>query len=119
MKIGEFEAQSAAILEQSQNVTLRSLKQGETGDYAFESGIIGNTSVAGKTIDQLGIPAAAVGKFKMKDLTKQISRHFDKKGVDFILLDGRNLSTSEKKTVMEYINTKHSKDANRLITIGF
>ena len=118
-KIGEFEAQSAAILEQSQDVTLRGLKQGEAGDYAFESGILGGKSVAGKTIDQLGIPASAVGKFKIGDLTSQITKHFNKKGVDFILLDGRNLSAAEKTTVMDYIKANHSKDVNRLITIGF
>ena len=118
-KIGEFEAQGAAILEQSQGVSLRGLKQGETGDYAFESGILGGKSVVGKTIDQLGIPASAVGKFKIGDLTSQITKHFNKKGVDFILLDGRNLSAAEKTTVMDYIKTNHAKDANRLITIGF
>ncbi|MDI9363588.1 MAG: RHS repeat-associated core domain-containing protein [Flavobacterium sp.] len=118
-KISTFEAESAALLEQTDGIKLRGLNQGEAGDYAFESGILNGKSVASKTIDQLGIPISAVGKFRIGDLTNQITKHFNKKGVDFILLDGRNLSSKEKTSVMEYIKTNHANDLNRLITIGF
>lgn len=119
--IGEFEAQSAAILEQTQGVTLRGLKQGEAGDFAFESGMIGESSLAGKTIDQLGLPfkPEALKNFNLKSFTNSITAHFNKKGVDFILLDGRNMTQAQRNGIMDYIKANHSKDMNRLITIGF
>ena len=120
VKIGEFEAESAAILEEAHGVKLRGLKEGETGDYAFEKGSINGIDVGGKTIDQVGIPKSAVGKFRISDLNKQITRHLnEKQGVDYVLIDGRNLTEAERKSVSEYINTNHAKDAKRIMTIGF
>ena len=55
--------------------------------------------------DQLGIPKSAVGKFRIEDLTNQIARHLQKKGVDYILVDGRNLSATEKQQIEAAIKT--------------
>jgi len=101
--VSAFEAESGAILEASHDLRLRQLKQGETGDYAIESGKIGGINASGKTVDQLGIPKTAIGHYKISSLIKQIGEHLDKKGVNFVLLDVRNITTEEKAQVTEYL----------------
>jgi hypothetical protein len=96
IKLSQFEAESGAILETSHDIKLRQIKEGEAGDYAIESGTLNGLSVAGKTIDQMGVPLSAVGKFKMSDIKKQITNHFSKPGVDIVLFDGRNLTQAQK-----------------------
>lgn len=96
------------------------MQPGEAGDYAFEAGVISGKSVAGKTIDQIGIPAnqKAINNFNLKSFTESVKEHFNK-SVDFILLDGRNMTPQQRKDVMKYIKQNHSKENSRLITIGF
>ena len=117
--ISEFEAQSAAILEDIQGIKIRGLRAGEAGDYAFESGTLGGRNVAGKTIDQVGIKREAANLFKMNELLESISGHFTKQGVDFILLDVRFLTAEQKEVIKNFLRYVPKKDLDRLITIGF
>jgi RHS repeat-associated protein len=116
-KLRPLEAESGAILESSTDIRLRSIRGNEVGDYAVESGTINNLSAAGKTIDQVGVPAGV--RYDIKKVLNQITRHlWEKPGVDFVLIDARNLNSADKIKVTEYVNKTHAQDANRILTIG-
>ncbi|MGN6419500.1 MAG: RHS repeat-associated core domain-containing protein [Pseudobacter sp.] len=116
-----FEAESGAILQATHGIKLREIKEvGEKGDYAVVSGSINGKDLAGKTIDQLGIPASAKSYVKMKEFLRSIDIHLHPdKGVDYILLDGRNFTEAQRGQITEYLNKNHSSDLERVITIGF
>ncbi|OQP63237.1 hypothetical protein A3860_25445 [Niastella vici] len=118
VKLSEFEAESGALLEEAYDIKLRELKPGEIGDYAVESGKINGINVAGKTIDQTGVPLSGVGKFKMEKFYAQIKRHLrEKQGAYFILIDLRHFSEQERAEVLKHLSDNFSNDASRIITI--
>jgi hypothetical protein len=101
---------------------LRELKEGEGGDYAVLSGTLNGESLAGKTIDQFGMPASALAKgAKFKDFISFIDSHFKKiidKKVDFLLMDVRAFNKDQIKTIKDYIDKNYSKYKDKLFTIG-
>lgn len=114
--IKQFEAESGALLEAG----MPGLKLGPSnsldGDYMITKGAGGYSS--GKTIDQFGVPKKAIdsGGFQMSEFIESIDSHF-RKTSDFLLMDIRHLSKKQQSSVGDYINTKYSDQAERLITI--
>ena len=116
--IDHFEAESGAILENTFNIKLRQLRPGEQGDYAIESGKINGIDASGKTVDQFGIPKTAVEQYDIGEFFASIDSHFRKKGVDYLLIDARNLSEGQKSAVINYLNKNYGSQLNKVITIG-
>jgi hypothetical protein len=71
----------------------------------------------GKTFDLLGVPPEASSKFRMTDFLESTDGHFRKTGLDYVVLDVRNMTPAQAETVMNHINSNYASQLQRLIVL--
>jgi hypothetical protein len=71
-----------------------------------------------KTFDLLGIPPgkASFHDSTLKKFLPSLDEHF-RKAVDYVVLDARNMTAEQKKTLTHYIDTKWKSQRHRLIML--
>lgn len=91
-------------------------KRDPTGDADFKS-ISGDYE--GKTFDAIGSPASVTStpKFKMSDFLNSLSEHINKQ-VDYLLVDVRYMSDTQRQQIMDYLVVNYSNQMDRIIFIG-
>lgn len=109
-----IEAEGAAIFEDITGTSLRAAKKGEVGsDFVGTSGKYLN-----KSIEHIGVPSSAIssGSFKLGEFIQSIDSHVAKK-FDHYIVDIRNLSSLDKKKVLDHIQTNYSKNTEMFTII--
>ncbi|MBN8667469.1 MAG: hypothetical protein J0M30_08185 [Chitinophagales bacterium] len=106
--IKESEARAAAIFEESTGSVIRVSGKNEAGDFIGTSGKYLN-----KSIDHIG--GYLPDKNNMTDFLSSLSNHFKK--ADVVILDLKNFSDAERKTISEYVRTNHANDLGKLIEL--
>ena len=107
--IRDFEAEGVAIFEETFNVTTRALKKTDffkEGDFIITSG-----KLNGKSVDLV----TANPKQKFDQFFDSVKSHYNKQGVDFVNVDIRKLSGTEKKVIKDYLNSLPKNHFNRTI----